>query len=165
MKSLLTTFKVLIVLFWLGLFTVFAGFVFFGDQIIAFLYSIPVLVQIKDYLGLTRDSLESFAIFVLMIMIPFTIIVFLVSSRYTKRIAGKTKKPKKIVTGPPPTRESLKQAAKTRPLKAKKERKKLNLPSIKLPKINFSKFKKAKSSEKAVETKTKTIGLTGLQIK
>jgi hypothetical protein len=98
-------------------------------------------------------------------MIPFTIIVLLISARYNKRMETKTEKPKKISTVPAPTRENLKKAAQTRPLKAKKERKKLNLPSIKLPKINFSKFKKVKSAEEAVETKTKTIGLTGLQIK
>lgn len=160
MKSLLITFKVFIVLFWLALFATFAGFVFFGDQIIAFLYGIPFLVEIREYLGLTRDSLKSFAIFVLLIMVPFTITVLIISARYNKRMEGKTQQTKKVVTVPDSTRQSLEKAAKTRPLKAKKERKKVTLPTIKLPKI-----KKVKSVEEVVETKTGTIGLTGLQIK
>jgi hypothetical protein len=102
MKSILTIFKVLIILFWFGFFATIASFIFFGDQITAFLYTIPLLVQIKEVFGITRDTLETIVVFVIIVMLPFTILIFSLGSRlrsYKKK--EKISKVKPIVEAKP----------------------------------------------------------------
>jgi hypothetical protein len=163
MRSLLVAFKVFAILFWLFLFAIFTGFIFFGDEIITFLYGIPLIVEIEEYLGLTKDNVESFAIFLMAVMMPFTIAVFLISKRFNKRQKNEIRKTKKVITVPKPGRQQMLKNAGAKPLKVKKERKKVNIPSVKKPKSKVEEKKPVEVEIKQI--KTKTIGLTGLQIK
>jgi amino acid permease len=140
---------------------VFTGFIFFGGQIINFLYKIPALIEIKEYLNLTKDSLESFTIFLILIMLPITIIVFLISARFNRGTKSKTKK---AITVPKSRRNEVLKNANPKPLlKVNKEKKKSSSPSIKKSKDNTPKEKLIKTETK--QNKIRAIGLTGLQIK
>ena len=146
MKSILTFFKVMVILFWIGFFMTIGAFIFFGDQIIAFFYTIPLLVQIKETFGITRDTLETLIVFLIVIMLPITLMIFSLSSRMSAH-----KKESKSIGAP---------IVQAKPL-----------VSQPVPVQAVGKTKKEKKAKPVKETKVKVekdyyeLGLTGIRIK
>jgi hypothetical protein len=161
------------------LFLSFAGYVFFGEQIAAISDSIPIIYNFKEYMGLTSDNMESFIIFMLIIMVPLTVVTVKASKGLTS--APKRSSRSKIITIPIPTHMSSK-IPSDKKLKIKKPdrkktkiKEKFSFSKIKFFKISLPKLKKTEKRVKvAVTPKTevvktkvveKTVGLTGLHIK
>jgi len=152
MKSILNILKVLIIMFWVGLMLGFGGFVFFGDEIKEFLYSIfPSLDAFIEYMGFTQDTLESFMVFSAIIMIPVTILVFKVSARYSKTKVAPKRVPNTVAR---PTKAIAPKKAKVAKVPKAKIIKPKAVKKVKEPKV------------KVVSRKISTegIGLTGLII-
>ena len=99
MRSTLQVFKVLIIMFWVGVLFGFGLYVFFGEQINSFFHSIPVLVDFKEYMGFTQENVESFIVFWTIFMVPASYLVL----RLTTRMDGgqqRTEVPVRTTTKP-----------------------------------------------------------------
>ena len=161
MRSVFIFFKVMVIMFWLFIFLSFGLFVFFGEPIRAFLNTIPLIVSIKEYFELDMTNVESFVIFLMIIMIPITLIVFRVSKRFARE-------EKKVISVQVPS-GALINNGKTTPTAKNKTKKKPIFSFLKSkPKAAVTSKQETPTkqiADKPVKTSGKTIGLTGLQIK
>ena len=161
MRSVFIFFKVMVIMFWMFIFLSFGLFVFFGEPIRAFLNTIPLIVSIKEYFELDMTNIESFVIFLMIIMIPITLIVFKVSKRFTR-------KEKKVISMQVPS-GALINNGKTSPTVKNKAKKKSVFSLLKSKPKESAKPKQETPTkqivDKPVKISGKTIGLTGLQIK
>jgi len=105
----------MIILFWIGFVAAITSFVFFGDEIIAFAYTIPFLVEIKETFGLTIESLESLLVLSIIVMGPISIAIFSLSKKLNQ-----IEKPEPVVEVAP---VAVAQVKKEKAVKTKTETK------------------------------------------
>jgi hypothetical protein len=140
MKSTLKTFSIILIIGWLFVIGTFILVGFFTSTLLG----IPFLVAIKDFLGLTRDSLENLLVTMVIILVPLTILVFKMDQSYN--VFGMEKK--------------VKVSKSKLPVEEKKAEIKKDIP-----KVTATAHKVTEVKPQELEVKYVEIGLTKLKLK
>ena len=131
MKSTLKTLSIILIVAWAFVIGTFVLVGFFTPTLLG----IPFLVSLKDFFGLTRDSLEDLLVVAVVVLVPLTVLVFKMDQSYN--VFGLEKKVK-IAKSKLPVEEK---AVETKKVSTPKTEVKPQEPVVKYVEIGLTKLK------------------------